>query len=434
MASGDGNNKRSMIAILIFFVMFFLPAWVMGDRFSWKEHIIWGIFLVVLITLMNYIDQSLNPSDTAGAYQMQSVYDPQPQLNEERAAEIHEDTSAEALKIGKEQLNKSLIDGYQGKLEFKDKTEREIGLLQERLRRTREEISHIQSEQQRITDLADKPFYLSRKKYLAQNQPEMEQLSRSLVQKRDDGENINVTIRKKQQEIAQIKYHLYDESNEAFEELKQALDAMKNSCYIAGAYDLKNSSISTFQRMEDLKYVKYAVQPYGILLEPYRFYIFPTGIWVFEGDGKLVGIYEPKAMTGTFEAHEIMRYPSDSLEGRRQNVYEDTKIITKVIPHTTWQHTWRDGSPDTRFGYNPSETYHISQDYYVECLFELGLCGCKLNYAVSSYDHCALLEKAIKAYGEIRGNKDIIPIVLNLLERCAEGNDIKEIKELVAAH
>lgn len=87
-----------------------------------------------------------------------------------------------------------------------------------------------------------------------------------------------------------------------------------------------------------------------------------------------------------------------------------------------------------RYSHNPMQTYYTKQEYYVECSFELDLCGCKLKYAISSFDNCEILEKAIKNYAKIRENKDMIPILLDLLSRCTDGQDVKKIQEKMAIH
>ncbi len=97
-----------------------------------------------------------------------------------------------------------------------------------------------------------------------------------------------------------------------------------------------------------------------------------------------------------------------SIYSSKPKIYDDTKIITKDIPHNTWLHTCRDGSPDLRYSYNPMHTYYTQQEYYIECSFDLDICGCKLKYEISSFDNCEALEKAINAYSIIKENNDVM--------------------------
>ena len=68
-----------------------------------------------------------------------------------------------------------------------------------------------------------------------------------------------------------------------------------------------------------------------------------------------------------------------------------------------------------RYSHNPQRTYYIQQEYYLECDFELILCGYILKYKVSSYDNCEMLQKVIKKYSAVRESVGIIQIILDLL-------------------
>lgn len=434
MASGNKSTDGCIAAVIAFFIALFLPAWVMGDNFSWKDQIGWGLFLIAVTVLMMYINHRFRLMEPADTFQAQPSDEDHSQGDNDTENEIEADTNNLSLQVGREHINTSLSEGYKGKLDLKAKTEREIEQLRIKQHMIDQEIGSIKSEQQKIRCCADKPLFISKEKYLAEKKDEIEEMDSSILQKEEEQKYISFTISKKRQDIGSIKYKLFDESNDAFEELKKAFEAIKSSCYIDGTSDIKKSAISAIQREADLKDLRYTVKPYGLMFEQYRFYIFPAGIWVFEGDGKLAGIYHPEALNCNFESIEKIKYPPDSPEGRRQNIYDDTKTIMKEIPHTTWLHIWRDGSPDMRFGYNPSRTYHIREEYYWECFFELDLCGCKLKYEVSSYDNCMMLEKAITDYRKIRGNKDIVPTLLSLLERCSKESEIQVIREKIAAH
>lgn len=427
MSSGNNNDGAGCLGFIIAIVILFLiPAMVLGDNLNLDTLFAWWVILALIIGILVWIiSASEKKTDDSQVYGIQDQWSRNSVGT--GSASKERDSNLE-LDLKNEQLNILLLNRYNSKLALKEKIRDEIQELQIEEKRLSGEIYDIEMAQQKIKNFDDKPFYMTKKRYLAKKKPELTEMRNTLMQKEKEHKIIEEKILGKQQEVKELKYNLYDESNEAFEKLKIALDTIKKSCYIKGTIDLNKSSISTSRKNDDLKYLQYEVEPYGILVEHCRFYIFPTGIWVFVDNGKLAGIFKPKAITGKLEYHEHIL--SDYFN--RQPIYDDTKIITKDIPHTTWLHACRDGSPDLRYNYNPRQTYYTQEKYSLQCFFEIGLCGRTLKYEVSSYDNCELLENAISAYSEIHENKDIVPILIDLLDRCTSGKDIDAIKEYIA--
>lgn len=433
MASGGNSDGGGCLgAIIAFFVLFFLPAWVTGDSFGWGVLIAWWIILAFILWAIYAACTSNNSSTTTSTNQGTSQ-----NYNTHTSVTKNGNSSkagAGSLKVSANQLNKSIMDSYSSKIQLRDKLKESIKKLVEEQENIDKKIEQKKKQQQDIIDGKGKPLLKAKKKWLALKQKELDSLEQEIVDLKAERNGKEVQISQITKQIDELKFNVFDEPNEAFKKLKEAFEKVKKSCKISGTPNLVNSAISIAQRDKDLRYIRYKTVPYGLLLENYRFYFFPNGIWVFEDDAKLVGVYKPKALQGSFETKETIKQSYYSSYSRKPDVYDDTKIITKDIPHHTWLHTCRDGSPDLRYSHNPRRTYYTQQEYYVECSFDLNICGCKLKYAISSFDNCEILERAIINYASIKENKDMIPILLDLLNRCTDGQDIKIIREKMAIH
>lgn len=415
---------------IVFFILFFLPAWVTGDSFGWGVLIVWWIILAVICFC---IYAANSPSSNSSTY---STVSRSPSNSSINTAQKTNTSVVEkgTLMVSAAQLNKSITEGYYSKIQLKTKLRNTIEEIRREQQNIEEKIKTAEKEKTCLLEGQGKPIFTTKKRWLLQKQPEINSLENektSLEEKRRENE---CRISQIEKEIDEVIFNVFDESNTAFEKLKVAFDKVKKSCNVSGTPNLINSSVPNNQRDKDLHIVRYKIAPYGLLLDNYRIYIFPNGIWVFEGDAKLVGVYKPKALQGSFETKENIKQSYYSSYSKKPEIYEDTKIITKDIPHHTWLHTCRDGSPDLRYSYNPRQTYYTKQEYYIECSFDLDICGCKLKYAISSFDNCEILEKAIRGYAQIKENKDMIPILLDLLRRCTDGQDVKIIQEKIAIH
>lgn len=432
MASrGSRGGGGCLGAIAAFFILFFLPAWVTGDSFGWGVLIVWWVILALICFGIYAASTSSNSTITSTTQRTTQNYNTQTAVTQKGNSST---VPAGMLKVSANQLNRSLMDGYSSKIQLRKKLKESIVKLKEEQQRIDKTIEQKKTQQHGIREGKGKPLFTAKKKWLALKQPEIDSLEQAIIDLEEEMSENEAQIVQIEKQVDELKFNVFDESNTAFEKLKAAFEKVKKSCKVSGSPNLVSSVISTAQRDKDLRYVSYKTVPYGLLLENYRFYFFPNGIWVFEDDAKLVGVYKPKALQGFFETKETIKQSYYSSYSRKPDVYDDTKIITKDIPHHTWLHTCRDGSPDMRYSHNPMRTYYTKQEYYVECSFDLDLCGCKLKYTISSFDNCEILEEAIKNYAVIKENKDMIPILLDLINRCTDGQDIKLIREKMAIH
>lgn len=429
MASKGNNSGGGCLGVgIAFFVILFLPAWVTGDSFGLGVLIVWWLILAAIVFCIHEANLSSNNNPASSTIQ-RAVPD---NNNQTKVLGKCSDTSISSgsLEVLSSQLNKSIMNGYFSKFQLRDKLTVSVESLKQEQKGIDKTIEMIKKQQDNLREGKGKTLFTSKKKWLLLKQSEIEALDYEIAELKEKFRETNNQILQIERQIDELKFNLFDESNSAFETLKAAFEKVKKSCKVSGVPNLVDSSISNNQREVDFKYVNYKTPPYGLLLDNYRFYFFPTGIWVFEGDARLVGVYKPKALQGSFETKETMKQSYY----RNMEIYDDTKVITKDIPHHTWLHTCKDGSPDLRYSYNPMSTYYTKQEYYVECSFDLDICGCKLKYAISSFDNCEMLEKAIKKYAKIKENKDVIPILLDLLSRCSDNQDIKSIREKVAIY
>lgn len=433
MASRGSNSDGGCLGTIIaFFILFFLPAWVTGDSFGWGVLIVWWIILALICFGIYAASTSNNNSSmTSNVQRAPSNYNVQ---NIVAKGESSSAVSSGLLKVSSNQLNKSMMDNYSSKIQLRKKMKESIEKLKEDQRNIDKTIEVMKKKQCDINECKGKPIFTSKKKWRVLKQPEIDSLDQEIIKLEKERKEKEREITQINKQIDKVRFNIFEESNAAFEKIKVAFEKIKKSCMVSGMPNLISSSISASRRDADFKYVNYKTVPYGLLLDNYRFYFFPNGIWVFEGNARLVGIYKPKALQGSFETKETLKQSYYSSYSREPAVYDDTKIITKDIPHHTWLHTCKDGSPDMRYSYNPMRTYYTKQEYYVECSFDLDICGCKLKYTISSLDNCEILENAIKDYAKIKENKDMIPILLDLLGRCTDGQDIKIIREKMAIH
>ena len=433
MASRGSNSGGGCLgAGIAFFILFFLPAWVTGDSFGWGVLIAWWIILAVIGFCIYAVNSPSNNNSTSSTVQRTVPNNNAQTSVPQRGGNTT--ISSGLLKVLPIQLNKSIMDGYFSKTQLRDKLKISIESLKQEQKSIDKTIEMTKKQQHDLSEGKGKPLFTSKKKWSLLKQPEIEALGYEIAELEEKCRETDNQILQMERQVDELKFNVFDESNSAFEKLKAAFEKMKKSCKVSGTPDLVGSSISYSQREADLKYVNYKTAPYGLLLDNYRFYFFPNGIWVFEGDARLAGVYKPKALQGSFETKETVKQSYYSSYSRKPEVYDDTKIITKDIPHHTWLHTCRDGSPDLRYSHNPKRTYYTKQEYYVECSFDLDICGCKLKYVISSFDNCETLEKAIIDYAKIKENKDVIPILLDLLSRCTDGQDVKIIREKMAIH
>lgn len=330
-----------------------------------------------------------------------------------------------SIKVDNNNLNNSVTEAYSKKIGLIRKLEKEIENIQSEQRRIADEISNRQKSIDELLTGTEKPIYLSKKKWLAKVQPDIEQIRAEIDLKNQEQSENEEKICMKKETINSIYFNVPSDSNKEFEELKIAFDRIKQSDNVSGSSDLKNSDISEPQWNNDLKHIKYATKPYGFKLEDYRFYIFPNSIWAFEKNGEFLGAYKPCAINCSLETKERI---NQIHHGIKPEVYSDTKIVKKNVAYKSGLHR-RDGS----FELNRSaiNTYYVEHEYYVDCLLELTLCGCTLNYRISSLDNCELLERAIHAYSLVREYKNIVPIIMDLLKRCSEDSEIDAIMDIV---
>lgn len=432
MASrGSNSGGGCLCAIIVFFVLFFLPAWVTGDNFGCEVLIGWWVILTLICLAIYAISSFNNNGSTSSARQKTTQnYNAQTTIAQKESEAM---VSVGLLKTSPNHLNKSIMDSYASKIQLRNKLQES----RERLKEEQHNINKIiESEKKQLHDIIEgkeKPLFTSKKKWILLKHPVINSLEQEIVDLEEKCRVNGTQITQIDKQLDGLKFNIFDETNDDFEKLKEAFEKVKKSCKVSGTPNLVNASISTAQKVSDLIYVNYKTDPYGLKLDNYRFYFFPNGIWVFEGDARLVGVYKPKALQGSFETKETEKQ-TYSTYLRKPEVYDDTKVITKDVPHHTWLYTRRDGLPDMRYSHNPIRTYYTKQEYYVECFFDLDICGCKLKYAISSFDNCEILEKAIKNYAKIKENKNIIPILLDLLGECTDGQDINIIREKMAIY
>lgn len=431
MESSGSNNNDGCLTIIAFFIVFLPAGWASGDDL-WGALIGWWIILA-LIGFFIYVISTSNNNDSTSSSVQKTVQN----YNVENTVTQRENSftvSAGLLKVLPDKLNKLMMDRYSLKIQLLNNLKESREKLEEEQQNIDKTIKMMKKQQYDIREGKEKLFFISKKRWLVLKQPEIDSLEQEIMNLKEKHRENDDQMRRIGKQINEIKFNVFDESNVEFEELKAAFEKIKRSCKISGSPSLVNSFISTAQRKWDLKYVNYKTIPYDLLLDNYRFYFFPNSIWVFECDARLVGIYKTKALQGTFETKETEVQNNYSSYSKKVGIYNDTKIITKDIPHYTWLHTCIDGSPDMRYSYNPQETYYTKQEYYIECSFDLNICGCKLKYEISSFDNCKMLEEAIENYAKVKENKDVIPALLDLLSRCTNDQDIKLIQEKMEIH
>ncbi len=412
------SNEGSCLAtIIVFFILVFLPAMVTGDDFGWGVLIVWWIILAVICWIIYECTKpTTQASGTATTYHQSNGVQKNLVTNQDKG-----------LPLNKSNTNVSLTSKYNAKLQYKANIEKEVRDLSDEVKKAQLEIDELKKSIKRIENYSDKPFLMSKKKYMNNMRSVIEENNEKITGLEEKIELVHQRIVEKERVIRELRFPLFEESNKAFDTLKKAIEAFKKSCKVEGSIGIKGSAISAYQKNKDLSFIEYKTEPYGLNLGGSRFYIFPTSVWVYEGENNLVGIFKPKVVGAKFEYRENIKYSYRNYT----DIADDTKIITKDIPHTTWLHTCRDGSPDLRYSHNPQRTYYTQQEYYLECSFELILCGYTLKYKVSSYDNCEMLQEAIKQYSVVKESVDIIPIILKLLERCTDGNDVAYINKKI---
>lgn len=326
MASRGNNSGGGCLgAGIAFFILFFLPAWVTGDSFGWGVLIVWWLILA-LIAFCIYAANSPSDNNVASSTQrMAPNYNVQTN-NGQRGSNTS--GSGGLLKVSSNQLNKSIMDSYYSKIQLRDKLKESRERLKEEQQHIDKTIEEIKRQQQDFREGKGKPLFMSKKKWLGLKQPEIDSLGDDITDLEEKRRENVAQITQIGKQIDELKFNIFDEPNSAFEKLKVAFEKVKKSCKVSGMPNLVGSFISNGQRESDFKYVNYKTTPYGLRLDNYRFYFFPNGIWVFEGDAKLVGVYKPKALQGTFETKETIKQSYYSTYSNKPEIYNDTKIIS----------------------------------------------------------------------------------------------------------
>ena len=407
MASSGSNGGGCLLAVA-FGVLVVLPVMILGDDFSWGTlFLIWLILAVIVAVVVLLVTYAIKQSKTHPS-------------KDNGNAVTQADGSASAL-LSNHLLNVAMTDRYRSQAALEARLEKEIAQYQANQKRAVATQQGLEKELEDIKKGKGKPVFTSKKRYLKQNQEGMEDIARQIAEKQAETETLEQSLVAKRERTANLKFIIFDKGNPEFEQLKSSFEKWKQSISIQGTPDIKASSISAGQRDADLQHVQYQVEPIGIELENHRFYIFPNGIWAFQGAGIFAGVYRPKALQCTFHATERTHYGS----GRRE-FYQDSRIVQT---RHTWMYTRNDGGPDRRYKDNPM----ITITDYMECSFDLCICGKTFHYTVSSMVNCEALEKAINAYAQVKEEKDEIPVLLNLLGRCDESDDtVRQISEMLA--
>ncbi len=425
MAAGNSNNSGGgngsiFIAILALIILFWPIGLTGGEEGSEVVLIIWWLVLICIVCVINSASKAAK-SNSAATYIEPTFQLLTPKIESEDQSYVT--VSEETLKADTSLFHEALMDNYNEMRERVNKLNREIDDILVEQANIDSRISGVYSKINKIKEFDDKPFWMPKRKYLKQREPDLLRMQEDILQYEKRKEKNEDVLKHKKDEIAGLKIHLSDETDHAYELLKDALDQIKQSCHISGAPDIKRSDVDVSQRNKDLRNIQCKIEPYSMRLNNYRFYFFPNVICVFSGWNKLVGIYKTKAIQGSIEVREIPKTEN------MQHVYDDTTVIKKDIAHENL-YTDAGGSQDISFTSNPVQTNDAQQEYYLECSVYLTLCGWHLKYEVSSYNNCELLQKAISAYA----SKDRIPMLLELLQRCSIGDDVQMIKKHIGNH
>lgn len=300
----------------------------------------------------------------------------------------------EIMTLNVEYQHQMFIEEYFNLMNHKKQLAEEINELSNLIISKRNESVRLSNRNQAINSFSTKPMLIPKRKYLAKMSPEIKENKEKITLLENEVLKIEEQIEEKRKRCETIKLDLCDEENEELHELEIALDKFKNSKKIKEHSVFNCNDVSEEQKNNDLRYVNFNVQPYSINIDNRRFYIFSNSIWSFKGNGKLLGIFKPSALSSNFSFEEIKLDSDNSSE----YVEEDTKIIIKKIPHTTWLHTRVDGTQDKRYKNNPQSTYYIDEKYYLKCKFSIKICENSLLFDVSSYDNCERLKNAINKY------------------------------------
>lgn len=328
------------------------------------------------------------------------------------------------ISVKNDYLNKLVFNNYIAKLNLKKKYENEIQNIETEQTKIKNIIIEKQHELINIKNGKGKSIFITQKKWLKTKAQDIEQIELIISENILKQEENNNRIYKIKEKTNKIYFYISDECNQELKSLKTAFERIKKSCYINGINDLRESSISDLVYNQDLMHIKFKTKPYGLELDKYRFYFFSHGIWVFEGEGELVGVYTPRAINSSFKTVEIPKNDNSV-------IYDDTKTITKNISYHSWLHKCKDGSRDRRYSHNLTIQHNQKQEYYIECILDIQLCGCLFEYEISSFENCNILKNAIHQYSKVKGKRNTIPDLLNLLEKCSSDKNLSEIQRYI---
>lgn len=189
----------------------------------------------------------------------------------------------------------------------------------------------------------------------------------------------------------QVKFVIPCSNIEAYNSFIKALNDIENCNYISGgikrnritygeneyeSIDFKTIHPCESIRKKDLLLVDSSVEPYGLIVEFNRLYIYPDFIMVFNNSG-LVGIYKKEAISLT------MKLTNKRIHSYDQS-YLDSTTFTEKEPYQVWEHANMDGSRDHRFKYNKLLTYYNTLIYRVDCTMDINICGIRIHLCFSN--------------------------------------------------
>lgn len=416
----SGGFMEAIIAIIVFLV------WLYGNMEIFDSEFDFGaagaLALLIDIALVIYVIYFI--SQLVG--QTNEVNTPQ-EKNELKKTirqqnKTKEQKAKKRLLLNNEYLNTTKTNKYMSFLKRISDLENELNRMQSEKTELKNEYTKWYKKAYSIKSFCDKPWYVTKRKYLQLNQSALDECNNKLSHLSEKIDEIDETIVIKRQKLTSMKFHITDEITTEFTALISAFSKWKNSDNLQGSISKSFLNLNAPKDSKDLKYLTYNITPILMIFDDYKVYFFPNSIWVFNNECEFIGVYKSQIISSSF-ALEEKRY----LETK---VFSDTKIVTKQIPHNTWLHTCKDGSPDLRYSNNPVQTYYTEEKYYLVCTHTITICGKNYIFQISSYDNCISLDKAIKAYNQSFTEETLTYItdLLCLIKKCSSSDVVSQIE------
>lgn len=126
------------------------------------------------------------------------------------------------LPLNKSNTNVSLTSKYNAKLQYKANIEKEVRDLSDEVKKAQLEIDELKKSIKRIENNSDKPFLMSKKKYMSNICSVIEENNEKITGLEEKIELVHQRIVEKERAIRELRFPLFEERNKAFDALKKA--------------------------------------------------------------------------------------------------------------------------------------------------------------------------------------------------------------------